>query len=578
MSTNVVLPRAVAAAASTAAALAAGKHTPVNAANGAITMTLPAAATGNAGASLSVEKTDSSLNLVTISGSIRGATSTVTLAWKNESVEFVADATGSWWPVAGHKTKAALDAAYTAAEFDQSRPPSGAATLKGYGAVLTIGTTGAFDAGYIESPCVFLDPVSGKLAMTYTAYTGPGAAGTASIGLAYSDNGYTWTKSGQMFTGTGVNGDPDAGGATGSNVVVDSFGVYHLFYIGLTATGYEAGTKTICHATATSLSGPWTRLGSVISPDPANPWRSTSVWHPNLVQRKGIWYLFFNATGTLNSYQAERTGYATATSLSGPWTVQDATSPITTPIVSTDKIVAGDPFVWREGEHWRMDFARADSTFTSIGDYWATTTDDQFPLGWVTRGQSTTFANGNGEGSKPWIYRRHGLVLHYSSNGGAIVLATAQDIADVPRTVTGLWRFSAPSTATDDVTAAVGDLIKPGLTANSKKLNVGNLTGDSFALVGQGSSNCLYMGWKYNATAANAYAQFGTYGTANRLEIQNSGGEVMLGGSAGKVGFYGTRGVTKPALTYSRAIENAAQTQLRTVLSALGLVTDSTTA
>lgn len=113
MPTTVVLPRVVLAAVTAAGALAIGKHTPVNAAAGPLAMTLPAASTVNAGRSLSVEKTDSSANAVTVTGSIRGATATVTLALTNEVIEFTADAAGSWWITAGQKTKRSLDTLYT---------------------------------------------------------------------------------------------------------------------------------------------------------------------------------------------------------------------------------------------------------------------------------------------------------------------------------------------------------------------------------------------------------------------------------------------------------------------------------
>jgi pectate lyase-like protein len=46
----------------------------------------------------------------------------------------------------------------------------------------------------------------------------------------------------------------------------------------------------------------------------------------------------------------------------------------------------------------------------------------------------------------------------------------------------------------------------------------------------------------------------------------------------GRMGFYGKTPVARPVLNYSRAIESAADTQLRTALDALGLITDSTTA
>jgi lysophospholipase L1-like esterase len=110
VSANFQVPRGVVSTVTANATLAKGKHTPVDATSGAITMTLPTGATP--GSVISVEKVDSSPNIITVSGSIRGAASSVTLVWQFETVEFVADSAGSWRPVAGHKTKAAFDAVY----------------------------------------------------------------------------------------------------------------------------------------------------------------------------------------------------------------------------------------------------------------------------------------------------------------------------------------------------------------------------------------------------------------------------------------------------------------------------------
>jgi lysophospholipase L1-like esterase len=102
---------AVVGAVTAAGALVVGKHTPVDATSGALTMTLP---TGQAqGTRLSVEKFDSSANVVTVSGSLRGSASTLPLALAHESVLLETDAAGSWWPIGGHKTLSTLDSRYT---------------------------------------------------------------------------------------------------------------------------------------------------------------------------------------------------------------------------------------------------------------------------------------------------------------------------------------------------------------------------------------------------------------------------------------------------------------------------------
>lgn len=101
----------VAATITASGALVLNKHNPVDATGGAKTMTLPI---GQAeGAQVSVEKTDSSVNAVSVTGSIRGVgSSTISLPWQNEALLLRADSSGSWWPISGHKTKASLDAVY----------------------------------------------------------------------------------------------------------------------------------------------------------------------------------------------------------------------------------------------------------------------------------------------------------------------------------------------------------------------------------------------------------------------------------------------------------------------------------
>lgn len=165
----------VAATVTASGALVAAKHNPVDASGGAKTMTLP---TGQAeGTSIGVEKFDSSANAVTVSGSIRGVgSSTVTLPWKNEALVLRADSTGSWWPVSGHKTKASLDAFYTAT----SRLPSafrlpGPKVANG-GDSITVGT-GASNAS-VTSYVAVLPKILGAR-MSHTPING-GVAGERS--------------------------------------------------------------------------------------------------------------------------------------------------------------------------------------------------------------------------------------------------------------------------------------------------------------------------------------------------------------------------------------------------------------
>lgn len=80
----------------------------------------------------------------------------------------------------------------------------------------------------------------------------------------------------------------------------------------------------------------------------------------------------------------------------------------------------------------------------------------------------------------------------------------------------------------------------------------------------------------------NAIAAYGNSLAFQQGSAATIGGETMTNlielKNANSIGFFGATPVTKPVLTYSRATENAAQTQIRAALAALGLVTDSTVA
>ena len=89
--------------------LALNTVTEASASSSAITMTLPSSVAGDV---IVCEKSDSSANTVSITGNIRGVSSTTqTLKLQNESTMFLGYA-GSWWPVAGHKTLSSLDSRY----------------------------------------------------------------------------------------------------------------------------------------------------------------------------------------------------------------------------------------------------------------------------------------------------------------------------------------------------------------------------------------------------------------------------------------------------------------------------------
>lgn len=307
--------------------------------------------------------------------------------------------------------------------FTPSPPPGPPAnigqSLTKQGVVIAPGGGGWKDA-LVESPAVFLDAATGLYVMVAVGYD----TGTihASIGAftAVTPDG-PWTEYGQILAGSGSGADSD--GCSGPFVWLEA-GTYHLFYIGLTASGYEGGTKTLCHATSTDWvpgtnAGTWTRHGTIVGP--TSGWRSAAIWHPCVVKRGSTYYLFFNANGA-----DEAIGYATSSDLS-TWTVDDANSPILPPVGSENR--TGDPSVYQVGTVWWMAFY---TLLSGASDGLASTTDASFPLGWTryagnpilvpSASYDSTYAH------KPFILIAGSRYYHWytavGSGGRQIALAT----------------------------------------------------------------------------------------------------------------------------------------------------------
>lgn len=94
-------------------ALVIGKHNPVSTVFGNRSMTLASAS--SAGQLVSVEKSTADASTVTITTNLRGSSgSTIALVGYRETLMFLSKDDGSWWPIAGHITKAFMDATYAA--------------------------------------------------------------------------------------------------------------------------------------------------------------------------------------------------------------------------------------------------------------------------------------------------------------------------------------------------------------------------------------------------------------------------------------------------------------------------------
>jgi hypothetical protein len=153
----------------TTGALVAGVNT-VDATAGAKAPTLPTPTV--VGQVLSVEKIDSTANTVTVSGTIRGSSTSVALVYQYESVVFEAESLSSWRPFAGHKTLAQLDATFA--------PRRGTAQDSYAGKADAATLTGNLDSG--QAHTLYALPDSGsayKLSGGYLTHTLPASGSSA---------------------------------------------------------------------------------------------------------------------------------------------------------------------------------------------------------------------------------------------------------------------------------------------------------------------------------------------------------------------------------------------------------------
>jgi len=379
--------------------------------------------------------------------------------------------------------------------------------------VLDVGATGEWDDLAVESPTIIRDPKSGKYVMAYVGWTTIESEIREQIGIAWSDDKINWTKDAgnPILSWSGTASSPDEFGVTGPVLLWDDANDrYVMFYIGLTDVGMEGGTPTICVATTPSLTSPsWTRHGQVIDID-GTGWRAVAVYHASVVKRNKIYYMFFNTKGAdLKEY----IGYATATDLLGPWTVDEANSPIISPVDATwESSKVGDPSVRRVGDMWVMDYFGFNGTVASDGI--AVTSDYDFPLGWVKYSGNPILTPSVPYdlkyAHKPFVMDDGGSVLHYytcvdSSDARAIALAVSDNPLSSynPKPVyDGFNRADGVLGATDSghkwITTVSGATVSSGVLAWAG-------TSDGYAYVNSRLNNNFTIQFKIVAIDTDTY-------------------------------------------------------------------------
>lgn len=309
------------------------------------------------------------------------------------------------------------------------------------GVVLPVGQYGEWDDGMVESPVVWYDVHRKQYGMVYTGYGSTDSTRRGykyvtqpRIGLAWSDDLHSWKKDPRspILGGSGISGSPDSEGATGPFLWYEDE-TYYLFYFGVTAKGYEKGTKTMNLATSTDLYQ-WKRFeGNPIIAPAGDGWRRDAIWHPNVVKEQETYYLFFNASGIVNGLVEEFIGYATSNDLF-TWAVDDGNSPLLVgsarPGTWDASGRAGDPSLYKVGNTWYMAWYSWDKKNSADGLAW--TTEAEFPLGWRTYDRNPVLRIGEPgsydalHAGKPFIFRTENQHYHFYT---AVALDETRQIA-----------------------------------------------------------------------------------------------------------------------------------------------------
>ncbi|MCA9042539.1 MAG: hypothetical protein KDA65_19445 [Planctomycetaceae bacterium] len=193
--------------------------------------------------------------------------------------------------------------------------------------VIDRGPEGAWDHYAVDNPFVYVE--EGKYYCFFEAQDVPSSNPNwhERIGLAVSEDGLNWTKQDAInpILKEGPEGNWDNPITKLPAGVVKRDGVYHLFFSGRNSEAKQVGV-----ATATELSGPWTKLqANPILPGRTGKWDQHVTTHPSSVfQRGDEYYLLYR--GMKGLFYEEAVGLAVSSDLTH-W--QRATSSDDQPVI-----------------------------------------------------------------------------------------------------------------------------------------------------------------------------------------------------------------------------------------------------
>lgn len=277
--------------------------------------------------------------------------------------------------------------------------------------VLRLGAAGAFDSQNIFAPAIAKD--GGKYFLFYAGGpSGPETGGELvryQIGLALSDDGETWTKTGSPLLPLGERDNFHATPALlrdAAGHLLKSGGLWHMVYCGNRADDVEHATsrdgltwkkdprnpiyKAAYAPNLVEIDGelrmyyiakpkpaggkpvPWeVRLATgdgfhSLKPHPSNPmlqvsqpWESGALFYPYVLRENDTWVMFYASYWQNHPATKRATAIGTATSRDGwQWTKNPANPVLTpTPGSAYDSIYTSSQSVLRDGDVYRMYFA-----------------------------------------------------------------------------------------------------------------------------------------------------------------------------------------------------------------------------
>lgn len=180
------------------------------------------------------------------------------------------------------------------------------------GPLFETGGPNSFDAQWCVLPHV-VRMNENRWHLYYTGNAGQGAGLSAfpGMGLATSDDGITWTRSGDtpVLERSGAHGDPDAIGVAGGSVlrIPESDGLSHwrFYYTGCPTTGTPHALnqqKTICLAESNDGIN-WTKRGAVMLRDPDRDYEDIGVAGPVVhLESDGSFRMWYSAIGTRHGF------------------------------------------------------------------------------------------------------------------------------------------------------------------------------------------------------------------------------------------------------------------------------------